>query len=215
VLLDGGVALAAATEADLVATPDIQPPRLVIVDHPGTRAERLASLRVLQAIPALVGVPVVLLSKDIDIDSYSEAITAGVAAYLHRPVRAEDLLDVAKRLSGWTGTSDRTERRRRLRRPLLMRVEVVVRSSKARVQGQTLDVSASGCRVELDQAVPPGELVRVILHAQDASTHVALGGEVRWSAPSPSGLPAIGVRFTGTTAMLAGKLLGFVSTGST
>jgi response regulator RpfG family c-di-GMP phosphodiesterase len=215
VLLEGGVALAAATESDLLATPDIEPPRLVILDHPGNRAERLASLRRLQSLPALVGVPVVLLSRDSDIDSYSEAITAGVSAYLQRPVKAEELLDVARRLSGWTGVSEGTERRRRLRRPLLMRVEVVVRSTKARILGQFLDVSAGGCRVEVPQDVNPGELVRIILNAHEASTHVALGGEVRWHAATPAGVFQLGVRFTGTTALLAGKLLGFVSTGMT
>ena len=209
------MALAAASEAELLATPDIQPPRLVILDHPGGRAERLASLRRLQSIPALVGVPFVLLSRDSDIDSYSEAITAGVSAYLQRPVRAEDLLDVTKRLSGWAGVSEGTERRRRLRRPLLMRVEVVIRSTRVRIPGQMLDVSAGGCRVEVARELAPGELVRVILNAHDASTHVALGGDVRWHARIDSGLHQIGVRFTGTTAMLAGKLLGFVSTGMT
>jgi DNA-binding NtrC family response regulator len=209
------VALAAATEADLLATPDIQPPRLVIVDHPGTRAERLASLRRLRSVPALVGVPVVLLSADSDIDSYSEAITAGVSAYLLRPVRSEDLLEVARRLAGWIGVSDRTERRRRLRRPLLMRVEVVIRSTKALLQGQMLEVSVGGCRVEVGAEAPVGELVRVILHANDASTHVALGGEVRWHRAVEGGLHQLGVRFTGTTALLVGKLLGFVSTGTT
>jgi DNA-binding response OmpR family regulator len=214
-LLDAGISLAAASEADLLATPDIQPPRLVILDHPGSRAERLASLRRLQSISALVGVPVALLASDADIDSYSEAITAGVSAYLVRPVKPEELLEVTRRLSGWTGLADRTERRRRLRRPLLMRVELVIRSTKARLPGQMLDVSVGGCRVEVDQQVPQGELVRVILHANDASTHVALGGEVRWHSPGEPGRHQLGVRFSGTTALLAGKLLGFVSTGMT
>jgi CheY-like chemotaxis protein len=215
VLLEGGLALAAATESDLLATPDIEPPRLVILDHPGSRPERLASVRRMQSLPSLVGVPLVLLSRDSDIDSYSEAITAGVSAYLQRPVKAEELLDVARRLSGWTGVSEGTERRRRLRRPLLIRVEVVIRSTKARILGQFLDVGAGGCRVEVPQDVNPGELVRIILNAHDASTHVALGGEVRWHAATPAGLFQLGVRFTGTTALLAGKLLGFVSTGMT
>lgn len=212
-LLEGGVALAAATESDLLATPDIEPPRLVILDHPGDRAERLASLRRLQSLPAMVGVPLVLLSRDSDIDSYSEAITAGVSAYLERPARAEELLDVARRLSGWTGVSEGTERRRRLRRPLLMRAEVVVRSTKAHIPGQLVDVGAAGCRVEVGRKVPKGEPIRVMLDAHDASTHVALGGEVRWNRATPAGLYQLGVRFTGSTALLAGKLLGFVSTG--
>lgn len=214
-LIEAGIPLAAASEAELLATPDIQPPRLVILDHAGPRAERSASLKRLQGLPALRGVPLALLSAEDDIDSYSEAITAGVSAYLVRPVKAEELLEVARRLSGWSGTSEGTDRRRRLRRPLLMRVELVVRSSKERVPGQLLDVGIGGCRVELGPPVPPGELVRVILHAQDASTHVALGGEVRWLSPAGPGLHQLGVRFTGTTALLAGKLLGFVSTGMT
>jgi hypothetical protein len=57
--------------------------------------------------------------------------------------------------------------------------------------------------------------VRVILHANDASTHVALGGEVRWHKLAAPGRYQIGVRYTGTTALMAGKLLGFVSTGAT
>ena len=32
---------------------------------------------------------------------------------------------------------------------------------------------------------------------------------------TPSGLHVVGVRFSGTTALLAGKLLGFASTGMT
>jgi CheY-like chemotaxis protein len=215
VLLGGGVALAAATESELLATPDIAAPRLVILDHPGTRGERMATLRRLRALPALVGVPVAVLAVDSDIDSYSEAITSGVSAYLVRPVKAAELLDVARRLSGWTGVSDQTERRRRLRRPLLMRVEVQVKSSQARLEGQLLDIGTGGSRVELGEPVAVGELVRVILHANDASTHVALGGELRWHKLVAPSRYQIGIRYTGTTALMAGKLLGFVSTGAT
>jgi hypothetical protein len=57
--------------------------------------------------------------------------------------------------------------------------------------------------------------VRIILHGHEDSTHVALGAEVRWHRVAPSGVHVVGVRFTGTTALLAGKLLGFASTGMT
>ena len=74
------------------------------------------------------------------------------------------------------------------------------------------DVAQSEARLALAQ----GDLLRVILHSQDASTHVALGVEVRWSKPGANGgVTVAGCRFTGTTALLAGKMLGFVSSGLT
>jgi DNA-binding response OmpR family regulator len=210
-----GLEVATATEADVLVAADLMPPMLVVLDDHSTREERLSSLRRLQAHPALQGVPIVVLAFEGDIDSYSGAITKGAAAYLVKPVAPEELVDVARRLSGWVGLTDRTEKRRRLRRPLIMRVDVDVRSRKVKITGHLMDVSGSGCRLELTQAVEPGETIRVILHGYDASTYVALGAEVRWHRESSPGVHLIGARFTGTTALLAGKLLGFVSGGMT
>jgi hypothetical protein len=81
--------------------------------------------------------------------------------------------------------------------------------------GQIVDVSGSGCRVELTEELKPGDLVRVILQGHEGSTHVALGAETRWHRVAPDGTHVAGLRFTGTTAMLAGKILGFVSSGMT
>ena len=96
-----------------------------------------------------------------------------------------------------------------------MKVDVDIRARKLRVPGQLLDASGSGCRIEVTEELAVGELVRVILHGHEDSTHVALGAEVRWHRVAPTGVHELGVRFTGTTALLAGKLLGFASTGLT
>jgi hypothetical protein len=96
-----------------------------------------------------------------------------------------------------------------------MKVEVHVRSRKLKLPGTMLDVSGGGCRVEVAEEVTKGELIRVVLHAHETTTHLALGGEVRWHSLASSGAHLIGVKFTGTTAMLAAKLLGFVSTEMT
>lgn len=214
-LLRGGLDVATATEADVLVSRDLAPPRLVILDDSQARAGRMSTLRHLQAHPPLKGIPLLILSYDSDIDSFTDAITKGAAAYLVKPVGAEELLGVAKRLSGWIGTSDHTERRRRVRRPLLLKVEVHLRATKTTAMGQTIDVSGSGCRIELPAEVHQGDLLRLVLQGQDSSTHVALGVEVRWSQPTASGTWIAGCRFTGTTALLAGKILGFVSSGMT
>lgn len=214
-LLGGGLEVAAATEADVLATGDLLPPRLLVVDDSGTREARTATLRRLQGHPAIKGVPIVVLSYESDVDSFTDAITKGVSAYLVKPVSGEELVALAQRLAGWVDVTDRTERRRRLRRPLILKVEVDLRARKLKVMGELTDVSGGGCRLELPEQAAPGDMLRVILHSQDASTHVALGVEVRWVKPVSEDLWALGCRFTGTTALLAGKMLGFVSSGLT
>jgi CheY-like chemotaxis protein len=215
-LLRGGLSVTFASEADILATPHFEPgPRLLVLDDAGGREARGASLRRLHAHPGLKGVPTLVLAYDADIESFTDAITRGVAAYLVKPVSAEELVQVAKRLSGWAGASGHTERRRRLRRPLIMKVEVQVRSRDLHVMGQIVDVSGGGCRIELPAALDVGEAVRIILQGHEGSTHVALGAEVRWYRQAPDGTHVAGLRFTGTTALLAGKILGFISSGMT
>jgi CheY-like chemotaxis protein len=214
-LLEGGLVVATATPGETLAIPDLTPPRLVVLDDSTTHEERMKALKLLRRHPPLTGVPVLVLAYDTGVDSYTAAITKGAAAYLLKPTNAEELQAVARRLSGWVGHGDQTERRRRVRRPLLIKLELVNRATKVTLSGTMLDASGGGCRIELGQEVAKGELVRVILHAQETSTHLALGGEVRWHAQAKDGSHQIGMKFTGTTAMLAGKLLGFASTGTT
>lgn len=215
VLLQSGLEVAASVEKEI--TPDVVPPALVVLDDSGKRAERMEAFRRLRQHPALRGVPVILLAYDADIDSYSEAITKGAAAYLVKPVNADELVAAVRKISGWMHETDRTEKRRRLRRPLLMKVDVEVRARHLKVPGQIIDVSGGGCRVEIKEPIQIGEQVRVVLHGHESSTHVTLGGEVRWQRPSVEdpALVVCGLKFTGTTALLAGKILGFVSTGTT
>jgi two-component system chemotaxis response regulator CheY len=215
VLRGAGLEAAAGTESDVLVTLDLMPPVLVVLDDPGGREERLTSLRHLLAHPALVGIPIIVLSPDDDIDSYSSALTKGAAAYMVKPVQQGELLGVVGKLVEWVGTHERTEKRRRVRRPLIMRVDVDVRSSKEQLPGHLIDVSGGGCRLEVEKEIAVGEAVRIILHGYDASTYVALGAEVRWHERVSDGLHRIGCKFTGTTALLAGKLLGFVSSGTT
>jgi hypothetical protein len=98
---------------------------------------------------------------------------------------------------------------------LLLKVEIDIRARRMRVPGQTLDVSSSGCRVELGEPLTAGDLVRVILHGPSETTHLALGAEVRHHQVLADGTHVAGLKFTGTTALLAAKLLGFVHTGAT
>jgi ActR/RegA family two-component response regulator len=211
VLLRGGLEVAACTEAELLAMPDIVPPQIVILDDSTAREERMASFANLGSHGPLAGVPVVVLAYDADIDSFSTAITRGAAAYLVKPVAAEEVVAVAHKISGWLSSTDRTEKRRRLRRPLLLRVDVEVAGRDGVVPGQIVDVSGSGCRIELKQPLEKGNAVRLTLYGVEGSTDLSLGAEVRWHRAAPDGTQVAGVKFTGTAAVLAGRLLGTLS----
>lgn len=211
VLMRGGLEVAACTEAELLAMPDIVPPQIVILDDSASREERMASFANVRAHASLAGVPVVILAYDADIDSFSNAITRGAAAYLVKPVAAEEIVAVAHKISGWLRSSDRTEKRRRLRRPLLLRVDVEIAGREGTFPGQIIDVSGSGCRIELKQPVEKGNSVRLTLYGVEGSIDLTLAAEVRWQRRAPDGTQVAGVKFTGTAAVLAGRLLGTIS----
>jgi CheY-like chemotaxis protein len=211
VLMRGGLEVAACTEAELLAMPDIVPPQIVILDDSASREERMASFANLRSHPPLAGVPVVVVAYDADIDSFSTAITRGAAAYLVKPLAAEEIVAVAHKISGWLRSSDRTEKRRRLRRPLLLRVDVEIAGREGVFPGQIVDVSGSGCRIELKQPVDKGDTVRLTLYGVEGSIDLSLHAEVRWQRRAADGSQVAGVKFKGTAAVLAGRLLGTLS----
>ena len=208
VLIRGGLEVAACSEAELLGMSDVVPPQLVILDDSGSREERMASFANLRSHGPLAGVPLVVLAYDADIDSFSTAITRGAAAYLVKPVAAEEIVAVAHKISGWLRSSDRTEKRRRLRRPLILRVDVAIDGLEGVFPGQIVDVSGSGCRIELKRRLEKGDAVRLTLYGVEGSTNLTLGAEVRWQRPAADGTQVAGVKFTGTAAVLAGRLLG-------
>ena len=132
-----------------------------------------------------MGVPLLILAYDNDIDSYTGALTKGAAGYLIKPVGADEFTAAAQKLCDWKRNADRSEKRRRLRRPLLMKVDIDLRARKVRVPGELVDASGAGCRIELKEPLEIGDLVRIILHGHEDSTHVALGAEVRWHRVAP------------------------------
>ncbi len=211
VLMRGGLEVAACTEAELLAMPDIVPPHIVILDDSASREERMASFANLRSHPPLAGVPVVVVAYDADIDSFSTAITRGASAYLVKPVAAEEIVAVAHKISGWLRSSDRTEKRRRLRRPLLLRVDVEITGREGVFPGQIVDVSGSGCRIEVKQPIEKGDTVRLTLYGVEGSIDLSLNAEVRWQRRTSGDAHVAGVKFTGTAAVLAGRLLGTLS----
>jgi len=87
-------------------------------------------------------------------------------------------------------------------KPLLLRVDVEIAGREGVVPGQIVDVSGSGCRVELKEPTEKGSGVRLTLYGVEGSTDLSLGPRCAGTARPPTHARG-GLKFTGTAAVLA------------
>jgi hypothetical protein len=167
------------------------------------------SVKRLRAFPPVIGVPLLVLGREHGADGCSVLVAAGAAACLPESSTSDKFLGAVRSLAQWQGRGESTEKRRRVRRPLYMGVDVTFRARDVRVKAKMLDASGGGCRLELPEAVARGEAVKISIKLQEMGS-VGLAAEVRWVREMPAGGYEAGVRFTGTSALLAGKVLGLV-----
>jgi CheY-like chemotaxis protein len=188
------------------------PPALVVVDDRRARAERLEALARLRAQPALVGVPLLVVSEDCGIDSFGGAIARGASAFVRSPLDPAELRDAVLRLAAWRDEAPpagASPVRRGRRRPLLLGVDVDV-PGRGLARALMVDASASGCRLEMDEPVDAFTTLGIIPRACEDSTEIRLAGTVQWSRPARGG-HWVAVRWTGTAGVLARRILGLAA----
>jgi hypothetical protein len=177
-----------------------------VASHP---SPSLAVLLEDAAHPPWPAVPTIVVSSKTDIDSFTNAITSGAAAYLTTPLDAGELTAAARRLARWKAPAAGTSTRTRSRRPLLLDVDLEIEGRALR--GHLVDVSAGGCRVETAGRVNRGAAVRLTPRALGTSTGIALGGTVTRTRRDDTVQPPIcevALRFNGTSALLAARIFG-------
>jgi hypothetical protein len=149
--------------------------------------------------------PVIVVSSRTDIDSVTNALVSGAAAYLATPLDAAQLTLAAQRLSRWRAAPRDGNTRRWPRRPLLLDVDLI--AGARRFRGHLIEVSGSGCRLETAGRVKRGEELTIVPHALGESTGIALGATVTWTRME-RGLCTVAVRFNATSALLAPRIFG-------
>jgi hypothetical protein len=175
----------------------------------GTEPPAVAVMLDGAAHPPWPDVPTIVVSAKTDIDSFTNAITSGAAAYLVAPVAAADLTAAVHRLSRWQAPPPGTSTRRKSRRPLLLDVDLEIEGKHLR--GHLVDVSAGGCRVETYGRIRRGAEVRVTPRALGTTTGIALGATVTRTRRDDSVQPPIcevALRFNGTSALVAARIFG-------
>jgi DNA-binding response OmpR family regulator len=214
-LRQAGLAVDLLTENEAFGRRSLALPRLLVLAHPGSRAEREAAQMRLLSRPGLHAAPLLVVAPETDVESYGGALARGAAAYVSSDADPAELADLARRLlraddrrRAAAGGRPGSRERRGERRPLLLKVAVEDRRRRARQAGHIVDVGLSGCRLELAVPLPRGTPVGLQLHAYRESTGIVLAGSVRWTRPAEGGMHLVAVRFNGTSAVMARRLFG-------
>jgi CheY-like chemotaxis protein len=201
-----GLRVEPVPEADLLASGSADRPAVLILAGEHPRLDRQALQQKLRAHPSFRDVPMIVLSEDCGIDSFGGAIAEGASAFFRRPLVEAELTEAARRLARWPEAGTASHSRRGFRRPLLLGVDVDA-PGHAPLNGRIVDASATGCRLELPQALATGTTVGIVPRSCFDSTEIRLGGTVRWSRRlGPAS--AVAVRWSGTAGIVAGRLLG-------
>ena len=149
--------------------------------------------------------PVIVISSNTDIDSVTNAITSGVAAYLTLPLDADELVAAAEPPRPAGRRRRPAEHTRRGRGGRSCSTSTCAARQGGRLHGHLIDVSGTGCRVETREKVRRGEESVLVPHALGESTGIALGATVTRTRRD-DGRPrcaTVAVRFNGTSALLA------------
>jgi CheY-like chemotaxis protein len=118
--------------------------------------------------------PIILLSDDQRPAALSRGFEAGASFFVYKPIDKTHL----KRLIHITQGTIEHERRRFRRVPL--KVKVRIKSDKAELVGETIDISMNGALVSSAHTLPLGSLIEISLYFRDgAKPIVGLGSIAR------------------------------------
>ncbi len=207
ILSGAGLAVTPVSGRALVASPPEGRPDLLVMDDAGPAGERLALQQRLHAMPAFRDVPLLVVAEDCGIDAFGGAIARGASGFLRASAAPEEIAEAARRLARFRPSPRRAgEPGRAVRRPLLLPVDLD-RGRAGWIRGRIVDVSATGCRIEVPAALTAGATIGIVPRSCDDSTEIRLAGVVRWSRPAREGHVAA-LRWTATAALLARRMLG-------
>ena len=172
VAADGAGALRAIDEA----LPD-----LVLLDLAMPGMTGWDVLKALRASPRLARIPVVLQSSAQDFASFDQARNQGVAAFLSKPYRLNEVIETCRRILRGArplqGILDRQEER----------ISVQVRDAAGALiaMGHLLDHAPTGAQMEIGESLSLGQSVTLVFH--DGGVSVTQTAEVRWVSGGDGG----------------------------
>jgi len=118
--------------------------------------------------------PIIMISDDQRPDALSRGFEAGASFFVYKPIDRVHLLSLIRVTQGTI-----EQERRRFRR-IPVQVKVRLKSDKAELVGETIDISLNGALVRAPHTLPLGSLIEVSLYLLDGNKPVVgLGSVVR------------------------------------
>lgn len=156
-------------------------PELILLDLSMPGATGWDVLESLRASGRHQGVPVILQTSADDFDSFDRAKRLGVAAFISKPFRLNEVVEACRRvLDGALPLLGRPARGGGL--PL---VRLHDRAGALLSTGRLLDLAARGAQVDIDRPLTPGQ--RVILTVEVPEGPLECPAEVRWVTQAGGG----------------------------
>lgn len=134
--------------------------------------------------------PVVGLTALDDYETFSGFVRGGAAAFLCKPFRFHDLLQICDRVlhqAEKRGTPVAQERRREPRRELMVGVRVLSKERAPVALGEFVNLSPGGAQVSLVLSLDLGVRVRVAFHVSGGASPLSFDGRVQWRVQGPKG----------------------------
>ncbi|MBN2370846.1 MAG: response regulator [Vicinamibacteria bacterium] len=149
-------------------------PDLIMLDLCMPGMDGWTVLEKLGGAPATRGIPVILETVAGDLDSYDRAKKFGVAAFISKPFRLNEVVEICRRVLEGARPFQGTIARTGVKSP----VEVRMRSGTLLATGSMIQKEANGALAELPYPLALGDTVTLVF-VEGASAIKAIA-EVRW-----------------------------------
>jgi CheY-like chemotaxis protein len=170
----GARVTSAADGASAIAAVEAEPPELILLDlvMPGMNGWQV--IEALRSLPRGQRIPVALETSAGDFTSFDRARRQGVAAFISKPFRLHEVVEICRRILEGArplqGTLPKS--------PPAPLVQLRQRDGTLIGVGHLLELAARGAQVELDVPLLLGQTITLTL--PDTAGHRTVEAEVRW-----------------------------------
>jgi DNA-binding response OmpR family regulator len=184
---------------DAILYVEAKRPDLVLLDIRMPSLDGWAALAEIRKLPAAP--PVIIVSSVDEINMSPMMIREGVAAYLSKPFRIDELMATCQSVLAISATTGSDIRREAARKPVSLDVTILSPDGRPLHKGTAVNLSTLGAQVDLETALALGGRVQVLFHRPIGGLFSFRGVVMWWRRlhPAQTAIISNGLAFTGLT----------------
>lgn len=184
---------------DAIRSVEARRPDLVLLDIRMPTLDGWAALAEIRKLPAAP--PVVIVSSVDEINMSPMMIREGVAAYVSKPFRIDELMATCQSVLAVAATTGSDIRREAARKPVSLDITILAADGRPLHKGTAVNLSTLGALVDLETALALGARVQLLFHRPIGGLFTFRAVVMWWRRlhPSQTGIISNGLAFTGLT----------------